>query len=122
MSHATCFILHMHHQSEMEHFTYLKFLWPAILLQQGYTLISIKIMMLNMKAFIRRVRAFYPEMSSLSNEQFECVLLQLKGSKPTSTQSKLLRPSSNLGTFMHIASYKFPKLTDELSPSSRVLD
>ncbi|KAL6478512.1 hypothetical protein MHYP_G00119450 [Metynnis hypsauchen] len=84
-------------------------------------------MMLNASAFVSHVKMFYPEMSSLTNAEFDRILLQFtKLQKDNSkrikarhqtvklNKSKLLRPSSDLGTFMPLAVYKVPKLTDTI--------
>ncbi|KAL6482388.1 hypothetical protein MHYP_G00104680 [Metynnis hypsauchen] len=73
-------------QSNMDHFTNLKYLydfqqiqaWPAVLRQQGYTANSIKNMLLNVNLVIRHIKTVQPEMSGLSKEQFESILLQKK--------------------------------------------
>ncbi|KAL6489657.1 hypothetical protein MHYP_G00000020 [Metynnis hypsauchen] len=102
-------------------------------------------MMLNASSFVTHVKTFYPEMSILTNAQFDCILLQFKKLQKDNSRrikahqqivkwkklsdymsflcsnmpnilafclTELLRPSSNLGTFMHLAEYKVPKLTD----------
>lgn len=56
----------------------LSYRWPAVLLQQGYTFTSIRIMLLNVSALVKHIRTFHAEKSGLSSEQFERVLLQLK--------------------------------------------
>ncbi|KAL6455546.1 hypothetical protein MHYP_G00353970 [Metynnis hypsauchen] len=88
---------------------------------------SVKQMMLNASAFVTHINVFYPEMSGLTNTQFDCILLQFKNLQKDNSRrikahqqivkwnnSKLLRPSSDLGIFMHLAGYKVPKLTGEL--------
>ncbi|KAL6486770.1 hypothetical protein MHYP_G00061620 [Metynnis hypsauchen] len=71
------------------------------------------------------VKAFHSETSGLTNAQFDRILLQFKklqkdNSRRTKAhqqtvkwnKSKLLRPSSDYETFMHIARYRVPRLTD----------
>ncbi|KAL6468460.1 hypothetical protein MHYP_G00219840 [Metynnis hypsauchen] len=101
--------------------------------RQKYTTTSVKNMMLNARGFIAHVKAFHSEMSSLTNAQFDRILLQFKTLQKDNSRrikahqqtvkwnkSKLLRPSSNYGTFMHIAGYRVPRLTDMIRRRRRV--
>ncbi|KAL6479614.1 hypothetical protein MHYP_G00106470 [Metynnis hypsauchen] len=125
-SHATRFVLHMHQKCPSNRFVNLKFIydfhqirqWPVVLLSQKYTTTSVKNMMLNASRFIAHVKAFHSETSGLTNAQFDRILLQFKKLQKDNSRritahqqtvkwnkSKLLRPSSDYGTFMHIAGY-----------------
>ncbi|KAL6473324.1 hypothetical protein MHYP_G00195120 [Metynnis hypsauchen] len=69
----------------------------------------------------------------LTNAQFDRILLQFKKLQKDNSRrikahqqtvkcnkSKLLRPSSDYGTFMHIAGYRVPRLTDMIRRRPRV--
>ncbi|KAL7824707.1 hypothetical protein SRHO_G00310820 [Serrasalmus rhombeus] len=88
-------------------------------------------MMLNASAFVTHIKAFYQKVSGLTVSQFDCILLQFKRLQKDNlwkikahqqnikwAKSKLLRPSSDLGTFINIAEYKIPRITG-MSRSSR---
>ncbi|KAL6472043.1 hypothetical protein MHYP_G00206930 [Metynnis hypsauchen] len=85
-SHATRFVLHMHQKCPSNRFVNMKFIynfhqiqqWPVVLLSQKYTTTSVKNMMLNASMFISHVKAFHSETSSLTNTQFDRILLQFK--------------------------------------------
>ncbi|KAL6457746.1 hypothetical protein MHYP_G00329760 [Metynnis hypsauchen] len=85
-------------------------------------------MMLNANVFISHVKTFYPEVLGLTNAQFDQSSSSSQSSRrttpgglrPTNKQSsgisqmKLLMPGSDLGSFMHLAQYKVPKLTNTI--------
>ncbi|KAL6488161.1 hypothetical protein MHYP_G00019020 [Metynnis hypsauchen] len=131
-SHTTRFVFHMHQKCPSNWFVNMKFIynfhqirqWPVVLLSQKYTTTSVKNMMLNASGFIAHVKAFHSETSGLTNAQFDRILLQFKKLQKDNSRrikahqqtvkwnkSKLLRPSSDYRTFMHIAGYRVPRLT-----------
>lgn len=46
--------------------------------KQEYTSTSVKIMLLNVSAFIKHLKTFHPEVSGLTTDQMDRILLQLK--------------------------------------------
>ncbi|KAL7852092.1 hypothetical protein SRHO_G00178770 [Serrasalmus rhombeus] len=85
-SHVLRFVKYMFSRSESPSWENCTFLynaanlrgWQAHLVQQGYTVTSINIMLSNAAAFVRHLKAFHSEMARLTPSEYDQIGLQFK--------------------------------------------
>lgn len=101
------------------------FRWPTELAKNDYAPTTIKVMLLNVSAFVNHFRVFHSEISGLASNKLDCIMLQLKQltrdnarallshqQKAKRKKSSLIRPSTDLQAFMHKANRKIPRVMD----------
>ncbi|KAG9259461.1 hypothetical protein AMEX_G27981 [Astyanax mexicanus] len=142
-SHALRFLQHMAAGFSDQQLKNLKFLedflrlrqWPADLAHKGYAPTSIKVMLLNASAFVNHFKAFHLEISGLSSNKLERILLQLRRLSRDNTRAVLshrqrakrkksesLQTSTELQSFIRKAERNLPRVMDDIrtKPTSKL--
>ncbi|KAG9273604.1 hypothetical protein AMEX_G12783 [Astyanax mexicanus] len=142
-SHALRFLQHMAAGFSDQQLKNLKFLedflrlrqWPADLAHKGYAPTSIKVMLLNASAFVNHFKAFHLEISGLSSNKLERILLHLRRLSRDNTRAVLshrqrakrkksesLQTSTELQSFIRNAERNLPRVMDDnrTKPTSKL--